>query len=205
MMEQIHKELSRQYRWYKKWHQMKDAGKVHWVVLVLTGSVIAASVLTIVDNTQFVVDLNTSLASSRANEILQSLPARAQAATAVAYGHVASINSGYETNSFGDRLIVTHVRFQVDEQLRGHTSPAVDLDMVGGTVNGITMRSSMEPEPLGVGQSAVVFLRQKNNGHYLISGDSQGAQMGLMRLNSSNQTEEGLSLDQIRAAIGGVR
>jgi malate dehydrogenase len=53
---------------------------------------------------------------------------------------VEDVTAGYETNEFGDRLIVSHARLRVEEAIKDAADP-ITLDYEGGTVDGLTLGS----------------------------------------------------------------
>lgn len=59
---------------------------------------------------------------------------RARGAERVVVGRVTAVNPVWQTNEFGDRLIVSIVSVAVDETLRGPSQAAVDVEVEGGTV-----------------------------------------------------------------------
>jgi hypothetical protein len=59
---------------------------------------------------------------------------RARGSERVVVGRVTAVNPVWQTNEFGDRLIVSIVSVAVDETLRGPSQAAVDVEVEGGTV-----------------------------------------------------------------------
>src|SRR5215217_3137422 len=70
---------------------------------------------------------------------------RARTAERVVVATVEDLQSSFEVNSHGDRLIVSHVLLQVEETMKGSPAEALTLAVEGGTINGLTMRVSDMP------------------------------------------------------------
>jgi hypothetical protein len=139
------------------------------------------------------------------------IPDRAKHADLVISGKVLSSSASMETNDYGDKLIVTHQKVQVAEWLKGSSNSTIDMDIIGGTLNGTTLTVSDQPEPLETGDQAIMFLSQQDNGHFNVAqagltGSDIGASEGIMKLNANGQTEEGnLTSAQVKAQLGGVK
>jgi hypothetical protein len=133
-----------------------------------------------------------------------TLPERAQQAHQIVSGRVTKASSMHETNSFGDKLIVTKATIAVDETLKGSKVSTVEFTMLGGTVGDITMRASHVDEPLKPGETAVVFLQNSNGQNRVPNGEGN-----VMRLSTTgefldNHDKVG-TMDQLRAKINSVQ
>ena len=118
---------------------------------------------------------------------------RAKGAERVVVATVDDTMARFERNEFGDDLIVTYARLAVQEDLKGPDG-AVTLAIEGGTVNGITMRTSSLP-PLERGERAVFFLTPSSNGTF----KSHLRGQGILKLESTNRVKgSSLTLDEIR-------
>ncbi len=108
-----------------------------------------------------------------AQEAPTTLAERARGAERVVVGRVTAVNPRWDTSEFGDRLIVSTVRVAVDETLRGPAQPAVDVDVEGGTIGGLTLHVS-DLEPMAPGERAVFYLRRTTRGAFVPHLRGQG-------------------------------
>lgn len=93
----------------------------------------------------------------------RSIQERARGSQRVVVATVASLEARWETNDFGDRLIVSKAVLTVDETMKGASAELVEMDIEGGTVGEITLKVSDLPA-LSRGQRAVFFLARGRNG-----------------------------------------
>ena len=131
------------------------------------------------------------------------LAERARGAERVVVGSVASVNPVWRVNEFGDRLIVSVVRVTVNETLKGQSQPIVDVEVEGGTLDGITLRVS-DQMSLVAGERAVFYLRRNVRGSFVPHLRGQG----MIKLDRSDRVPgTSLTLDAIRreVAAGGAR
>ena len=118
------------------------------------------------------------------------IPDRARGAERVVVAKIADLSATFETNEFGDQLIVSHVRLEVEESLKGSPDPAVDIDVLGGTVGDLTLEVSTLPR-LSRGERAVFFLaRDQRTGKLVPHLRGQG----ILKLDPANRVK-GSSLD----------
>ena len=118
---------------------------------------------------------------------------RASGAERVVLASVKDVTSDYETNEFGDRLIVSHARLQVEEAIKG-PDEAITLDYEGGTVDGITLHVSSLPV-LRPGERAVFFVTRGARGQFKPHLRGQG----ILELDPQNRVpNSSLTLDDIR-------
>ena len=89
------------------------------------------------------------------------LTERARGAERVVVGRVTTVNPIWQTNEFGDRLIVSIVTVAVDETLRGPMQPMVDVEVEGGTIGDVTLHVS-DLEPVAPGDRAVFYLARSD-------------------------------------------
>jgi hypothetical protein len=123
---------------------------------------------------------------------------RASGAERVVVASVGDVTAGYETNEFGDRLIVSHARLNVEEAIKG-PAEAITLDYEGGTVDGITLHVSSLPA-LQHGERAVFFVTRGQKGGFTPHLRGQG----ILKLDDQNHVpNSSLSLDDIRRMAGG--
>ena len=125
------------------------------------------------------------------------IPERARGAARIVVATVAETSARYERNEFGDALIVTYAVLDVEETVKGAAGPAT-IAVEGGTVNGITMRSSSLP-PLAKGERAVFFLTPGRNGEFRPHLRGQG----ILKLDAQDKVgNSSLTLDEIRRLAG---
>jgi hypothetical protein len=126
---------------------------------------------------------------------------RARGAERVVVGHVTSVESGWRTNDYGDRLIVSVVHVAVDETMKGQAQPTMDVDVEGGTIGTLTLRVSDE-QVFAPGERAVFFVRRSARGRLVPHLRGQG----LMKLDRLNRVPgSSLTLDEIRRTVGAGR
>ena len=129
-----------------------------------------------------------------------TIPERAHGAARVVVATVAETTARYERNEFGDELIVTYARLNIEEVVKGPAGPAT-LALEGGTVDGITMRVSSLPT-LVHGERAVFFLTPGPKGEFRPHLRGQG----ILKLDSTNKVRgSSLTLDEIRRHAGSAK
>ena len=115
----------------------------------------------------------------------------------VIVGRVIDVQPRFETNRFGDELIVSHAVVEVTETLKGARQALVRVAVEGGSVGGLTLEVSDMPA-LAVDDEAVMFLdtpatgdaMPHDRGHGIIKLDAQGRVRG-----------NGPTLDEIRGQV----
>ena len=125
-----------------------------------------------------------------------SLTERARGAERVVVGDVTSATPVWRVTEDGDRLIVTVLRVAARETLKGIAQSTIDVEVEGGTINGLTLKVSDLPAFVP-GDRAVFYLRRAATGSLVphLRGD------GVVRLDRSNRIAgSGLTLDDVRAA-----
>jgi hypothetical protein len=88
---------------------------------------------------------------------IATLDERVAGAQRVVVATAREIYAEWRENSHGDRLIVSRVRLEVEETLKGASEPAIWLDVEGGTLDGYTLRVSSLPM-MQAGDRAVFFV-----------------------------------------------
>ena len=122
---------------------------------------------------------------------------RAKGAAKVVVATVADVDAAFGDNSFGDRLILSHVTMQVDETMKGAHEGSIVVTLEGGTVGNLTLDVSDMPT-MAKGQRAVLFLSSTPGGRYVPAG--RGA--GVMEVDANNRVVgEDLTIEEIRAAV----
>jgi hypothetical protein len=129
------------------------------------------------------------------------IPDRARGAERVVVASVADSNATFETNEFGDQLIVSHVTLAVQESLKGKSEPSVEIDVLGGTVGDLTYEVSSLPK-LARGERAVFFLaRDKWSGKLVPHLRGQG----ILKLDADNRVKgSSLDLHTIKSLVASV-
>jgi hypothetical protein len=118
---------------------------------------------------------------------------RAQGAERIVVASIADIRAAYESNTYGDELIVSHASLTLEEVIKGNRDK-VTVAVTGGTVNGITLRVSSLPT-LSPGERAVFFLNRRSDGEYVPHLQGQG----ILKLDATNHVQgSSLSLEDIR-------
>ena len=130
------------------------------------------------------------------------IPARGRGAQRVVVGRILDVNAQFQTNRFGDRLIVSNVLLEVSETLKGAPIPILRLAVEGGTVGDLTLKVSDMPS-LNSGDRAVFFLDDDGNGGTIPHDRGRG----VLKLTAADQVEgTALTLDavrqQVREALG---
>lgn len=126
------------------------------------------------------------------------VPARARGAQRVVVGHVLDVHSQFQTNRFGDRLIVSNVLVEVSETLKGAAAPVLQLSVEGGTVGDLTLKVSDMPA-LNSGDRAVFFLDPDGGTGMHIPHDRGH---GVLKLNGADQVQgTTMTLDAVRQQV----
>ena len=126
---------------------------------------------------------------------------RTAGAERVVVAAVEAVTADYQTNEFGDRLIVSHARLHIQEAIKGSTEP-LTLDYEGGTVDGVTLHVSSLPV-LRPGERAVFFVTRGKNGEFRPHLRGQG----IVKLDPQDRVpNSSLTLADVRRmASSGVR
>jgi len=127
---------------------------------------------------------------------------RARGASRVVVAQVADVQAQFQTNRFGDQLIVSNVLLDVSETLKGSPTATLRVSIEGGTVGDLTLKVSDMPA-FRAGDRAVFFLDGA-------AGDVQLPHergRGILKLGADDRVQgSAVTLDdvrdQIRAALG---
>jgi hypothetical protein len=123
-----------------------------------------------------------------------SLDERLRGANKVVVATARRVDARWEQNEHGDRLIVSRVVLEVQETLKGVPAQAESLDVIGGTLGGLTLQVSSLPL-VHVGDRAVFFLEADERGGYRPHLKGQG----ILFLDHQNIVRgSSLRLDDIR-------
>jgi hypothetical protein len=128
----------------------------------------------------------------------QSLPIEAQTREArrVVLARVVSEQARYETNQFGDMLIVSDLQLEVEETLKGVPSPLIETTIEGGTIGATTLRVSDIPA-MRTGDRAVFFLDEQPGGRHV--PHKRG--LGILKVDPAGRVNAEVTLADVRRAI----
>jgi hypothetical protein len=127
------------------------------------------------------------------------IPERARGAHHVVVAHATEVTPVWQTNEFGDLLIVSQVQLQVEETLKGDGPGNLWLSVDGGSLNGITLRVSGLPS-MAVGDRAVFFVDDEPDGSH--KPHLKG--LGILKLDSTDTVPgSSLRLRDIRGMVRG--
>lgn len=121
---------------------------------------------------------------------------RFQGAQRAVVGRIAAVEPRWERNEWGDELIVSRLTVDVEEALKGSSARRLAVDIEGGTIEGVTLHVSHQPE-LVQGDRAVLILNEVHPGVHAPHRKGQG----LLRLDASGRVEgTSATLAEVRAA-----
>jgi hypothetical protein len=146
--------------------------------------------------------IGVSAAGAMAGDQQPSAPVtieeRARGAERIVVAAVHDVTSRYESNEFGDRLIVSQATLAIEEAIKG-TSEPVTVTYDGGTVDGVTLRVSSQGV-LRPGDRGVFFLARGRKGEFRPYLKGQG----ILLLDAANQVpNSSLTLAAVRRLAAG--
>ena len=125
---------------------------------------------------------------------------RARGAGKVVVARILDVRAQFETNQFGDQLIVSHAVLEVIETLKGAPQATLNVAVEGGTVGDLTLKVSDLPS-LTAGDRAVFFLDGTSDG----GNRPHDRGRGIMKLTDANRVDGStLSLDEVRQQVRGA-
>jgi hypothetical protein len=128
------------------------------------------------------------------------IAAHAKESKKVVVATVTDVQSSFDDNEFGERLIVSTVSYRVDETMKGPRDASGVVTVEGGTVGDLTLSVSDMPRMVK-GDRAVLFLNDSPKGGHIPHGRGHG----LLKLDSNDRVNgTTLTLDDIRAAVKGA-
>lgn len=140
--------------------------------------------------------LVSGIPSGASAEPPAQLPQRFQGAQRAVVAKVAAVAARWERNEWGDQLIVSRMTVDVEETLKGFSGKRLEVDIEGGTLDGLTLHVSHQPA-LARGDRAVFILNETATGVH--TPHRKG--LGLMRLDGNNRVEGmATTLADVRAA-----
>ena len=122
---------------------------------------------------------------------------RARGSDRVVVGRASSVVPVWQTNEHGDRLIVSIVRVAIEETLKGPTASTIDVEIEGGTIDGLTLHVS-DQVPFSPGERGVLYLRRTPRGTFVphLRGQS------VLKVDASNRVEgSALTVADIRREL----
>jgi hypothetical protein len=96
----------------------------------------------------------------------EDVPTRAKGAQKIVVATVMSVTPTFETNKWGDRLIVSHADLKVEESLKGNAPEVLSLDVEGGTIGDLTLKVS-DMEAIAPGDRGVFFVDETRPGTHV--------------------------------------
>jgi hypothetical protein len=112
-------------------------------------------------------------------------------------GRVSAVTPAWRDNDFGDRLITSIVRVTVDETLKGAHRQSIDVEIEGGTIDGLTLRVS-DLDTFAPGDRAVFYLTQNRRG--ALVPHLRG--LGLQKIDAAGRIRgSSVTLDQVRRDV----
>ena len=125
---------------------------------------------------------------------------RARGAGRIVVARVIDVHAQFETNRFGDQLIVSSALLEVIENLKGAPVATLHVSVEGGTVGDLTLKVSDMPA-VRTGDRAVFFLDQG-------AGDNQVPHQrgrGILKLADTDRIEGStLTLAELRQQVRGA-
>jgi len=120
----------------------------------------------------------------------------AKGAGRVVVARIAAVRAQFETNQFGDQLIVSHAVLEVLETLKGAPAASLNVAVEGGTVGDLTLKVSDLPS-LAEGERAMFFLDAAAGSDH----KPHGRGLGIVKIDERDRAEDGASLDDLRTQV----
>jgi len=132
---------------------------------------------------------------------------RARRSAEVVLATVLDVQGSFETNAFGDQLIVSNARVRVDERLKASSEPSrtgpvetgtvLTVQVEGGTVGDLTLSVSDVPT-IEAGERAVLLLDRLEAGTYVPHDRGRG----ILKLDERDRVHgTDMTLDDVRASV----
>ena len=122
------------------------------------------------------------------------IPERMRGAQRTVVARVASVRPTWVTNRWGDQLIVSQLTLAVEETLKGQAAQSLQLQMEGGTLDGLTLHVSDMPS-LEAGDRGVFMLDDAS----AVQTVPHRRGLGVLKLDRQNRVENSdVTLDMIR-------
>jgi hypothetical protein len=141
--------------------------------------------------------LTTTLSASVGPSI--SIGERARGSAVVVLATVTDVQSRFGTTAFGDQVILSDLRLDVGETLKGQSNQNLTVTIEGGEVGELTLRVSDMPV-MRSGERAVFFLDRAGNGHVL-----HGRGSGVLKVDEADRVRgTDLTVDDVRRSVRAV-
>jgi hypothetical protein len=115
-------------------------------------------------------------------------------------GTVDEIESRFETNRYGDRLIVSSIKINVKENLRGQSISTLTFKADGGSVGEVRLEVSDIPQ-IKKGDRGIFFLQQSEDGS--LTPHNRG--LGMQKIEWNGQIKDSrLSAEDLKSRIKAV-
>jgi len=125
----------------------------------------------------------------------------AKGAKKVVLATVVDVQSTFDVNDYGDRLIMSRALLQVEETMKGQHQPSVTVTVEGGTVGDLTLNVSDMPK-MTKGDRAVFFLDDSTRGGQV----PHGRGLGVLKLDATNHVvDTTLTVDDIRNIVSAAQ
>ena len=125
----------------------------------------------------------------------------AKGAKKVVLATVVDVQSTFDVNDYGDRLIMSRALLQVEETMKGQHQPSVTVTVEGGTVGDLTLSVSDMPK-MTKGDRAVFFLDDSTRGGQI----PHGRGLGVLKLDATGHVAgTTLTVDDIRNIVSAAQ
>ena len=125
-----------------------------------------------------------------------SVAIQAEGAGRVVVARVATVRAQFETNRYGDQLIVSHAGLEVLETLKGAPAATLNVAIEGGTVGDLTLKVSDLPA-LVEGERAMFFLNTAGGADHTPHRRGHG----ILKIDGNDRSEDGVSLEDLRKQV----
>lgn len=144
----------------------------------------------------------SALAQPASGDMRADLAARVRGAQGVLVGTVVGVRARVQKNEWGDVLIVSRLSVAVDEVLKGSAASRItDVDVEGGTLNGVTLHVAHQPA-LDRGDRAALIVDAGPAGAWVPHQKSRG----VLKLDASSRiVGTSLGLTDLRDAARAAR
>lgn len=130
----------------------------------------------------------------------ETIPNRITGSARVVVAHAKAVTPRWDTNKWGDRIIVSRVVLEVEETLKGAPARELAMDLDGGSLDGLTLRVS-DLQSLEPGDRGVFFLDDVDGGA-TFAPHLRG--QGILELDDTDTVKgSSLHLNQIRGMARG--
>jgi hypothetical protein len=125
-----------------------------------------------------------------------TIESQAREARRIVIAKVTHVQARFDTNQFGDRLIVSDLLVEVEETLKGAPSNVIQITIEGGTIGELTLNVSDLPA-MKSGDRALFFLDEQAPGRHV----PHNRGLGILRVDRAGRVDAGTTLDEARRAV----